>query len=70
MSQHAKEDTRAELHFPCLNMRPNAANLDNLKHDKEQDDRKTIKGVRVQERASRKCGGKIEKKEKKGVKTH
>lgn len=38
-------------------MRPNAANLDNLKHDKEQDDRKTIKGAgeRVWERANRGC---------------
>lgn len=35
-----------ELHFPHLRMRPNAANLDNLKHDKEQDDRKTIREVR------------------------
>lgn len=34
------------LHFHHLRMRPNAANLDNLKRDKEQDDRKTINGAR------------------------
>lgn len=28
-------------------MKPNASNLDNLKHDKEEDDRKTIKGARA-----------------------
>lgn len=49
---HTQRSQTQSCTFPCLRMRPNVANLDNLKHDKEQDDRKTIKGARKQVRES------------------
>ena len=42
---HPHPHTQTHTHTPHLRMRPNAGNLDNLKHDKEQDDKKTIKRV-------------------------
>lgn len=57
VSQNAEAGVHSQRSQTCgnflhLRMGPNAANLDNLKDDKEQDDRKTIKGVSEQVRES------------------